>query len=1689
MKKLFMSFAIAAAAFCHQTSAQSFKSMWEQAEQSIEAGASESAFETVSGICEKAISKGNDFEILNATAEMRNLVFRFMENPEQYFADHVRSIIPHLHGNDYKAIAHMFLAIAQLSIVDEYRSDDNLCLYDSVDFNMNKAIELARSSDHKASRYSRIFERLGSMGWESWRLTDEILYAAIELCWEEGWEFPLSARPVIEDRRMAGTAQEFIDVTENLGTEYWCNSLRWLRELTLRNMKSAPSIRCDIDINRISMLDFNISNDTLLFDAYENVFNLWGDLTDRSCEAAYMALVQINNSNGNRERKERGRNMCLAAIARWPDSPYVKNCKRLVGPEADVNLLIELNTYKVCAGIPNAATIRHRNAEKIWFRVVERDSSIDTRSDGEELLHRQTRQKPLHQWSIEAPGISDNRNLSLEIPALTEGSYSLLASNDSIMSDKSYISIVHFDCYSLTFVQMNSHDGFSAGQVIDIVSGAPVNEYSYSISRTDGTAVCNGHQTGILDLSNLKPDKYILEYESDGRHGRSLIEIPADEEAEHNYWTRLFTDRNLYRPGDTVRYTGFIAVSDSLSQWIAVSGLPVQVKAEIKGTQDILTMDHVTDSFGAFQGWTVIPAEAVAHDHGLYLHASYSPEGQADIIGNSCTCAIRTDDAGGFQVSISHPDVWPLIGDTLSFTGSARTLFGQPGAGAVVDWHIYSERGGIQRGHGVYRQRGTVITSGRCVTDREGLFRIQFCIGPNDLNIYNESLRLGYPLRLEYHITYTDGQTYSGRELFPLFSRNQAVWKRQHNTVRILNAESRGDSILLGYGLSDLWNTPENDMNVNIKVHRLQDPEKTAGDMIYDDTVPYRNTGFEAHTLAIPISESGHFRIYLSCQDTVCLMCDSIDCFHYIPGSPCTVPSGYLLKAVTDRKSYERGDTVTVYAGSCKPGTRIFWLMDKADGLHGSFIADGSMQELRIPLGNIHKDNLRIAMGAYNSPSWAWENLDIRITDSSRKLKLTFDSFPDRLEPGSPVRLDMSVTDSEGKPVRARIILDMVDTALDDLLPRYLAKSRWGSEAVPPLGTNRSISLPAADNTVSGSWQPDTSWGKARYNDNLIDEALQGRIAGLDIAFISASDFLASNSHVELTPEELQALVRSDLDPTGLFHPGLETDDQGHASITFTAPDRLTDWHFQAFAYTVDMKGTIEYDTVITRRNIMVRTSAPQFLVSGDSIDFTASVTSAMDRKTSVKVQLELSDAATMRKMDMTDCSTKVIELEAGESALVSFPVKVPATFEGELMYRITASSGRNGDGEQGSIPVIGTDGSIPARIAFDYDHSPVSDAGTIAQDMAELFGRQNPDGGWAWIPDGTSRLDLSMKVMLDIACLVCDGILETDGKYSDNIGKGMDFIDNSMKLSEQFRNADPAESSVNGILLDWILLHNMLPTRNVTGLDDNGTMVYEQLRNSLMSVKPDNGSLEHRAKAAVALAGQGLSMKRSAAIANSLVETSLHDEETGRWWRDNRSDSHSRSSQIATQNWIIRALKLHPQFALQASQAALWLENCLNSNLDEYHRQTIQKGEFGKSGLAVSRSVTFSNGVTKPIKEGAPNRMRHMKTGDKVTVTIEITTDRPVDCVQLSDMLSACLTPVNPEANYGTTTFGISDSSSPDSSSPVFQLASARYYCAPNRYGVTFLIEHLDRGQYTIIYDCSVTQSGSFYIPLSIIQ
>ncbi len=1694
MKRLFISFAVAAAAFCHQASAQSFKSMWEQAEQFIEADASESAFETVSGICEKAISKGNDFEILNATAAMWNLVFRFMENPEQYFADHVRSIIPHLHGNDYKAIAHMLLAVGQYLIVEEYLSDETVCLYDSVDFNMNKAIELARSSDHKASRYSRIFDRLDMGHKESLRLTDEILYTAVELCGEDGWEFPLSARPVIEDRRMAGTAQEFLDATENLGNEYWCNSLRWLRELTLRNMKSAPNIRCDIDMERIRMLDYNISNDTLIFDACENIFNLWGDLTDRSCKAAYKALVQIYYSNGNRERKERGRDMCLAAIARWPDSPYATNCKRMVGPEADVNLLIELNTDKVCAGIPKAATIRHRNAEKIWFRVVERDSRIDSRSDGEELLHRQARLKPLHQWSIDAPAISDNRNLSFEIPALPEGSYSLLASNDSIMYESSYISVLHFDCYSLTFVQMNSHDGFSAGQVIDIVSGDPVNEYSYSISRTDGTAVCDGHQTGIFDLSNLKPDKYILEYESDGRHGRSLIDIPGDEETEYYYYTRLFTDRNLYRPGDTVRYSGFIAVADSLSQWIAVSGLHVQVKAEIQGIKDTLTMSHVTDSFGAFQGWAVIPAEAVAHDHGLYLYASYSSEGQTDVtkLGNYCTCAIRTGDAKGFQVSLSHPDAWPLIGDTLSFTGSARTLLGEPGAGAVVDWQIYSEYGGIQRGHRIYRKRGAVLTSGRCVADREGQFRIQFCIGPNDLDSEKTSLRLGY------HITYTDGQTYSGKELIPLFSRSEAVRERQHNTVRIMNAESRGDSILLDYYLTDLWNKPENDMNVNVKVHRLEGREKRAGDMLYEDTVLFRNAEYKS--LAIPISESGHFRIYLSCQDTVCLMCDSIDFFHYIPGSPCTVPSGYLLRAATDRKSYERGDTVTVYAGSCKPGTRIFWLMDKADGLHGSFIADGSMQELRIPLGNIGKDHLRIAIGAYNSPSWATENLDIRITDSSRKLKLTFDSFPDRLEPGSPVRLDMNVTDNEGKPIHARIILDMVDTALDYLMPRYISNSRWGSEAVPPLGTNRSICLPAPGNTVSGSWQPDTSWGEARYNDHLIDEALQGRIAGLDIVFFpsgffSYSDFLAFNSDVELTPEELQALVRTDLDPTGLFHPGLETDDQGHASITFTAPDRLTDWHFQAFAYTADMKSTIEYGTVITRRNIMVRASAPQFLVSGDSINFTASVTSAMDRKASVKVQFEMLNASTMRKLDMTDGSTKVVGLEAGGSAQVSFPVRVPATFEGELMYRITASSGRCGDGEQDRIPVIGTGGQTPARAVFNYGHSKVTDVVTLAQNMAitslldgkynlaELFGHQNSDGGWAWIPDGISRLDLSMDVMLCIACMVSDGTLKTDGEFATGISRGVSFIDGNMKLSDAFRYAKP-EEPLDGILLDWILLHSMLHDMDVTGLDNDGMQKYKQLAKSLTLGKTNGRSLEHRAKAAVALAGPGMSMEQSAAIANLLVETSLHDEETGRWWRDNRSESYSRSSQTVTQSWIIRALQLHPQFALQAGQATQWLENCLNSGTAEYHEQATQNGQYGKSGLAVKRSLTYPDGVTDPIMDGLPNRMEHMKAGDKVTVTIDITTDRPLDCIQLTDMLPACLAPVNGNPHYGYTTFGGSNGG--DSN---FQLASARYYCAPDSYGVTFLIEHLDRGEYTIIYDCTVTQTGSFYIPLTIIQ
>jgi uncharacterized protein YfaS (alpha-2-macroglobulin family) len=110
-------------------------------------------------------------------------------------------------------------------------------------------------------------------------------------------------------------------------------------------------------------------------------------------------------------------------------------------------------------------------------------------------------------------------------------------------------------------------------------------------------------------------------------------------------------------------------------------------------------------------------------------------------------------------------------------------------------------------------------------------------------------------------------------------------------------------------------------------------------------------------------------------------------------------------------------------------------------------------------------------------------------------------------------------------------------------------------------------------------------------------------------------------------------------------------------------------------------------------------------------------------------------------------------------------------------------------------------------------------------------------------------------------------------------------------------------------------------------------------------------------------------------------------------------------------------------------------------------------------------QTQTDAGTVLKPI-----NDQTALKTGDKITVRIEISSDRQLEYVHLKDMRAACLEPLDQLSSYK-------------------WQGGLGYYQAPKDASMHFFISYLPKGTYVFEYPLVLTHEGNFSNGISTIQ
>jgi hypothetical protein len=358
-------------------------------------------------------------------------------------------------------------------------------------------------------------------------------------------------------------------------------------------------------------------------------------------------------------------------------------------------------------------------------------------------------------------------------------------------------------------------------------------------------------------------------------------------------------------------------------------------------------------------------------------------------------------------------------------------------------------------------------------------------------------------------------------------------------------------------------------------------------------------------------------------------------------------------------------------------------------------------------------------------------NQTITVPWTNKDLKIEYATYRDKTLPGSEEKWKLKITGYKNELVAAEMLASMYDASLDQFYPHswsepsvwssYYNSRRWnGSQnflkvesTIKPVNYHESkyftkqydylfnslynVLVAGYITTKQRNLVPDNEDMQANRieykNVELAEVSLAGKVPGLTIQQ-NENDADGVKDVYEVTKSEQGPAVqiRKNFNETAFFFPDLRTDSSGAIEFSYTIPEALTKWKFQALSHTKELAFGYSSKEIVTQKQLMVQPNAPRFLREGDKMEFSAKIVNMTEKELTGQAELQLIDAITNQPIDgwfKNVIPNQYFTVAAGQSEAVKFPLEVPYQFNKALVWRIVAKAGDVSDGEENAMPVL----------------------------------------------------------------------------------------------------------------------------------------------------------------------------------------------------------------------------------------------------------------------------------------------------------------------------------------------------------------------------------------------------------------
>lgn len=438
-------------------------------------------------------------------------------------------------------------------------------------------------------------------------------------------------------------------------------------------------------------------------------------------------------------------------------------------------------------------------------------------------------------------------------------------------------------------------------------------------------------------------------------------------------------------------------------------------------------------------------------------------------------------------------------------------------------------------------------------------------------------------------------------------------------------------------------------------------------------------------------------------------------------------------------KPIEPGETTSVQLGTSADNLFIIQTIDKSQS---SPLINPAYSFL--PLSNSKRSfgfSATVADRGGYGVSWVFvkhnrvyqynETIDVPWTN--KNLNIEYATYRDKTLPGSEEKWKLKISGYKKDKVAAEMLASMYDASLDQFYPHswykpsiwptYGNSVSWQSRGFMSVNAQIKEAYDFAYKSLNKQYDELFNSGNTVISQSI-------RIRGMGTEMMNAREFvtaavpMARNEEMKMKadmvpvmnindPTKIDNLVivgyddaekntlpqqssdvqiRKNFNETAFFIPDLKTDAEGNIEFSFTLPEALTKWKFQALAHTKDLALGYSSKEIVTQKQLMVQPNAPRFLREGDKMEFNAKVVNLSDKELKGTVELKLIDAETnsiINDIFKNKNATQSFSVAAGQSTITLFPIDIPSQFGKALQWRVIAKADNYSDGEENILPVL----------------------------------------------------------------------------------------------------------------------------------------------------------------------------------------------------------------------------------------------------------------------------------------------------------------------------------------------------------------------------------------------------------------